>query len=324
MIYKESKKSGATRSLSEFIVRTDYSELPSDAIGAAKKMILDTLGCGIAGTVISRNEVEPVLKLIADLGNTAECSLLVSGKKTSWLNAILVNGTFCHSIDYDDTRAGLTTHIGAVVVPTVLSIGEKLGASGRDVISAAVIAYEVVYRISNAVMPSHYHFWHSTGTNGTFGAAAATAKLLGLNIEKTELALGVAADQASGLISCIEFGDLTKSLHAGLTAAKGALAAMLIRNGATGPKGILEYNRGYCHAFSKEPKIETILTDLGKSYDIVNNAPKSFPAVLGSHCAIAATLKIVKANRVSADEFKAWVTGPGADSLPDNYIHHRQ
>jgi len=302
MINRKSIKFGVTRRLSEFVVKTAYPDLPVEAIRAAKKMILDTVGCGVAGTMISRREVSPVLGLINDLGDTDDCSLWASSRKTSWLNAIVVNGTYCHSIDYDDTRAGLATHIGAVVVPTVLAIGEKLGASGKDILLAAVVAYEVVYRISRAIMPTHYHFWHSTGTNGTFGGAVATAKLLGLNTDQVEQTIGIAADQASGLISCIEFGDLTKSLHAGLTAAKGAIAAMLVHNGASGPERILEYERGYCYAFSKEPKIETIIADLGKSYDIVNNAPKFYPSVLGSHCAIAAALKIVKENDIQVDD----------------------
>jgi 2-methylcitrate dehydratase PrpD len=291
-----------TRKLAEFVVRTSYEDLPKEAVEAAKMMILDTLGCGIAGDVLSKEEITPVLKTIEEMGGKEECTLLVSGPKTCWFNAIIGNGTLMHSIDYDDTRPGPLTHTGAILVPSVLALTEKLGTSGKEAILAAVLGYEVVFRIGSSVMPTHYDFWHSTGTNGTFGGAVVAGKLLGLKVDEMEMALGIAADQASGLISCIEFGDLTKNLHAGLTSAKGALSAMLVRNGATGPKGILEYPSGYCNAYSKKPMIEKIVHDLGKSFDIMNNCPKFYPSVLGSHCAIEATLKLVRANNISADE----------------------
>lgn len=291
-----------TKKLAEFVAGTKYGDLPVEAINAAKNMIMDTLGCGIAGYVISQEEVEPVIKLCDEIGGNAESTVIVKGSKTSWFNAILINGTLMHSIDYDDTRPGPLTHTGAVVVPALLTMGEKLGSSGKDIILAAVLGYEVVFRIGSSVMPSHYQFWHSTGTNGTFGGTAVAGKLLRFNVEQIEKSLGIAADQASGLISCIEFGDLTKSLHAGLTSAKGVLAAMLMKYGATGPRGILEYPRGYCHAYSKEPTFEILVEDLGASFDIANNCPKCFPSVLGSHSAIQATLKLVKENNILSDE----------------------
>jgi 2-methylcitrate dehydratase PrpD len=293
---------GATERLAEFVVHARYEDLPPEATQAAKLMFLDTLGCGIAGSIIAAKEVTPVLKVLESMGGKEECTLLGSDKRDSWFNAIIINGTFMHSIDYDDTRPSLSTHIGAVLVPSILAVGERVSATGKDAILAAVLGYEAVSRIASSIMPSHYHFWHSTGTNGTFGGAVAAGKLLGFDTDEMELALGIAADQASGLISCIEFGDLTKSLHAGLTSAKGVLAAMLVKNGATGPRGILEYPKGYCNAYSREPKLEKIINGLGDSFDIVHNAPKYYPTIIGSHCAIAATLKLVKEHDIAAAE----------------------
>jgi len=291
-----------TRKLAEFVVRTTYEDLPKAVVEAAKRMILDTVGCGIAGTFYAKKEVAPVQKVIEEIGGKEDCTLIVSGKKTSWFNAILVNGTCMHAIDYDDTRPGPITHTGAVVVPAVLALSENLKSSGKDAILAAVLAYEVVVRIAGSVMPSHYNFWHSTGTNGTFGGAAVAGKLLKLNIDEMEMALGIAADQASGLISCLEFGDLTKSLHGGLTAAKGVLSAMLVKKGASGPKGILELPEGYCDAYSQNPVTEKIVYDLGTSFDIVNNCPKYYPSILGGHCIIAAILKLVRTHNILSDD----------------------
>ena len=290
-----------TRRLAEFLVKAKYEDLPIEAVRAAKNMILDTLGVGIAGSVASREEVAPVTRVAEEMGGREECTLIGSGKKTSWFNAILVNGTWMHSLDYDDTRPCLFIHTGAVVVPAVLALGEKLGISGREAVVAAVLGHEVIFRIADAVMPTHYEFWHSMGTNGTFGAAAVAGRFLGLNEDEMERALGIAADQASGLVSSVE-GNLTKSLHGGLTAAKGVLSAMLVKWGATGPKAILESPRGYCHAYSKKPDLTRITSGLGKSFDIVKNCPKFYPSILCSHCAIQATLKLIKENNIAADE----------------------
>jgi 2-methylcitrate dehydratase PrpD len=231
------ERADITRRLAEFVVQTTYADLPPEALHAAKMLFMDTLGCGIAGSVFAEKELAPVFKVAAEMGEKEESTLLASAKKSSWFNAIFVNGTLMHSIDYDDTRPSLSTHIGAVLTPSILAMGEKLGTSGKDAILAAVLGYEVVSRIAFSVMRSHYDFWHSTGTNGTFGGAAAAGKLLGLDGDEMEVALGIAADQASGLKYCVKFGDLTKSLHGGLTAAKGVLAAMLVKHGATGPIG---------------------------------------------------------------------------------------
>jgi 2-methylcitrate dehydratase PrpD len=281
-----------TRKLAEFVVSTRYKDLPGEAVEAAKMMILDTLGVGVGAYVTSKQEVDPVVKVAEDIGGKEESTVIVSGRKTSWFNAIFINGTFMHSLDYDDTRPGLFIHTGAVVVPSVLALCEKLGNSGKEAILAAVVGHEVIFRIASSVMPTHYRFWHSMGTNGTLGASAVAGKLLGLNLDEMEKALGIAADQASGLVSSVE-GNLTKSLHGGLTSAKGVLSAMLAKYGATGPKGILENPRGYCNAYSEKPDLRRIILDLGKSFDIVNNCPKFYPSILCSHCAIQATLRIV-------------------------------
>lgn len=247
------KSQDVTKRLAEFVVRTTYEDLPPEIVKAAKIRMLDMLGCGIGGYALSKEAVAPVFQVAEDMGGKKECTLFVSGKKTSWFNAILCNGTLMHSIDYDDTRSSVITHIGATVVPSTLALAEKLGASGKEMILATVLGYEVVFRVGSSVMPSHNEFWHGTGTNGTFGGAVAVGKLLGLSADEMEKALGIAADQASGLVRCVEFGDLTKSLHGGLTSAKGALSAMLSKHGATGPREILEYPKGYCHAYSREP-----------------------------------------------------------------------
>jgi 2-methylcitrate dehydratase PrpD len=131
-----------TRKIAEFVVSTRYEDLPGEAVEAAKMMILDTLGVGVGAYVTSKHEVDPVVKVAEDIGGKEESTVIVSGRKTSWFNAIFINGTFMHSLDYDDTRPGLFIHTGAVVVPSVLALCEKLGNSGKEAILAAVVGHD--------------------------------------------------------------------------------------------------------------------------------------------------------------------------------------
>ena len=119
-------EAGVTKQLADFVVNTRYEDLPPEAIKSAKTMILDTLGCGIAGYFFSKKDVAPVFEIIEEVGGNENCTLLVNGKKTSWFNAILGNGTLMHSIDYDDTRSTALTHVGVVVVPAALTVQNNL------------------------------------------------------------------------------------------------------------------------------------------------------------------------------------------------------
>ena len=242
--------------------------------------------------------------------------MFLEGLKTSSPQAALVNGTLVHTIDFDDTHLGSIAHLGASVVSSTLALGEKLKADGPSLITAMVVAYEVAGRIGKAVMPSHYKYWHPTATLGIIGAATAASKLLGLKAEQAEQAISLAADASSGMRYCIDFGDYSKSLHPGLAAWKGIMAAQIIHRGASGPKGLLEYKSGFCEAYSDEPNLKALTDGLGSSYEISQDSLKAFPTILCSHTPIQGTIKLMKAHNllledVEAIRFRVTPTAPG-------------
>ena len=207
--------------------------------------------------------------------------------------AALANGILANAADFDDTHKRALLHTGSVVVPPALALGEERGLSGAEILTAIVAGYEVAVRVGMAVMPTHYRFWHSTATNGTFGAAAASASALGLDSQGALMALGAAGTQAAGLNTFFTYGDMTKSLHPGKASFNGVLSARLASVGGTSPPTILEHEKGYLNAYSLEPKAEALTKGLGTTWEILENGFKFFPSILASHAAIQATLDVI-------------------------------
>ena len=170
-----------TETLANFIVETHYEDLPSGVIELVKNALLDTLACGIAGYTLEEDSLKPVLGIVKALGGEKDASVIVDGFKTNCLHAALANGSLIHSIDFDDTHQAALTHTSSVMVPAAISLGEKLGASGKDIILAIALGFEAATKVGQSVMPELVKFWHSTALNGTIGAAAIGGKLLHLN-----------------------------------------------------------------------------------------------------------------------------------------------
>jgi 2-methylcitrate dehydratase PrpD len=291
-----------TKQLAQFVVDHSYSSISADIRKLAKLTIIDALGCCIAGYHEARQECEWIVELVRELGGKPDCSVFMNGFRTSAPFAALVNGTMIHSIDFDDTHMGSISHFSASLVPTVFSLAEKLKADGPALLEAFVIGFEVGGSVGRRMMPSHYRFWHPTSTFGSLASAAAASKLLGLDALQTEHAIGLTADQAGGLRYGIDKGDFSKSLHPGFAAMQGVMLALLVRKGANGPKGILEYPTGFCLALSEEPDIEKIVDGLGKPYEITANSLKVYPTILISHSSIQAVLAMIEEHNVECSD----------------------
>ncbi len=307
---------GATQVLAEYVNKTSFSALPKEVVRKAEGIILDTLGCGIAGYTLASHEFHWILDLVKEMGGNPQSTVFLEGMKTSTPQAALVNGVLIHTVDFDDTHMGSISHLGASVVSSTLAMGEKVGADGPSLIAAIVLAYEVAGRIGRAIMPSHYKYWHPTGTLGTIATAVSSSKLLGLKTEQMEQAISLAADGASGMRYCIDFGDFSKSLHPGLSAWHGIMAAQIIRRGAVGPKGLLEYKSGFCEAYSDEPNLKALTESLGTFYEIANDSLKAFPTILCSHTPIQGTIKLMKGKNLRLEDvdsihFRLTPTAPG-------------
>jgi 2-methylcitrate dehydratase PrpD len=292
---------GLTRELASFTAEKTYQDLPDEVIEQTKLILLDTLGCGLGGYTLAAHEVSWMLKLVKEQGGAGASTVLCDGFKTSPAFAALANGAMIHSVDFDDTHMGSTGHLGSSLLATIFAVGELLNSNGKDMITAFTLGFEVAARVGRCVMPSHYDFWHPTATFGGIAAAVASAKLMGFNADKMELAIGHAADQAGGLRYCIEKGDFSKSLHPSFAAMKGVLVAQLVAIGATGPTGLLEYPSGFCNAYSTAPKFEQLTANLGKNYEIMNDRLKFYPTIQCSQAPIQAALSLAEKNRLNSD-----------------------
>jgi 2-methylcitrate dehydratase PrpD len=221
----------------------------------------------------------------------------------------------------DDVHNETQSHPGVAVIPAALAVAEELeGVSGRDLISAIVAGYEVMGRVGRAVMPDSYKYWHTTGTAGTFGAAAAAGKLLGLDHEQMVFCFGSAGTQAAGLFEFLRDGTNSKTLHAGKAAFNGVLSAELSKEGFTAAYKILEGEKGFLKAMSKELKPHLLTDNPGKTLVMDVNSFKPYACCRWCHPAIGAALKIFAEHRIDHIEVESIHirTGDRALAVVDN------
>jgi len=288
-----------TRTLAEFVADLRYEDLPQPVVDQACRIVVDTVGCAISAWAEDPAKSHIALEVAKLYARDDGASVIGSaGVKSQPAFAALANGILANAADNDDTHKRALLHTGSVVVPPALALAQTERLSGRDLIVALVAGYEVAVRVGMAVMPTHYRYWHSTATNGTFGAAATAAKALKLDADGVQRALGLAGTQAAGLNTFFESGDMTKSIHPGKAAFNGILSAQLAQLGATSPPAILEHPKGYLNAFSTEPKPQKLVEGLGTTWEILQNGFKYFPSILASHSPIQATLAIVQKHAI--------------------------
>ncbi|MFH1087879.1 MAG: MmgE/PrpD family protein, partial [Chloroflexota bacterium] len=241
-----------TRKLVEFIVGVNYESLPASVVEMAKLCILDTVGVGLFGSQTKWANV------VAGLATRARCqgdsALWGHDMRTAPEYAALVNGTGAHGIEMDDRKPPYDAHTGAIVIPTALAAAESGGIDGKKFITSVVVGYESAYRVGKAVPKQLERGIHAPAHKGIWGATAAASKALGLDVERSLNAFGIAGYMASGLW---EFSQdpqraTVKRLHGGWPAHSGVMAALLARDGLTGPATVLEGKYGYCRVYAGE------------------------------------------------------------------------
>jgi len=277
-----------TAKIAKFVVDTAYEKLPSKAVETAKLAVRDCLGVALAG---SKEEDAKICAAIARQESAKEESTVIGqGFKSSALQAAFANGTAAHAMDFDHsfTLMGQPT---APIIPATFALGESLGANGRQLIEAYAAGFEVTGKLAHALRDSRHGGWHAPSTLGSFGAAAACAKLLGLSAAQVEMALGIAASMASGVVC--NFGTMTKPLHVGLGARNGVLAAKLAQSGFTANAKAIEAAVGFFDMFHDATPIRNeALEELGQSYALVSDGIRIKPYPCGglTHQAIDAVL----------------------------------
>lgn len=262
--------------------------VPVQVGDAVIRHLLDGLGTAVAAA--RQGLAAPSLRVAADLGGPAEATLLGTGARVSAPAAALATGTLVHALDFDDTHAGGLVHATSVVLPTVLAVGEQVGASGEECLVAAVAGYEAVCRIAGAA-PHAFHArgLHATSVSGVLASALVAARLMGLDRETTVNALGIAGSQAGGLLEFLATGSSTKQLHPGLAAQSGILAARLAAAGADGPASVLEGERGLYAALADARVPAGAVTDgLGETWQSARITIKPYPSCQLMHAALDA------------------------------------
>lgn len=290
-----------TAPLAQFAATLRYEDLPQPVVHQACRFFLDAVGCAIGSAREDERKAGLAVKMVEGLGSTGLASVIGGGRANPAM-AALGNGFLVNATDNDDTHKRALAHIGSVVMPAALAMVETMKGNGRDLITALVAGYEVTARVGMAVMPTHYRFWHSTATNGTFGAAAAAGRVMGLDGDQMRTAFGFAGTQAAGLNTFFESGDDSKSLHPGKAGLNGVLSAQLAAMGVTSPPDIFGHPKGYLAAYSLEPKPEMLSRGLGSEWMILDNGFKYFPSILASHSPIGATLDIVENHAPVAED----------------------
>lgn len=242
------RKSSIEAKLAEFVADLRFEKLSAEVVHDAKYRVLDWLGSALAGVRYKPSLL--VTNMIRSCGGTPQATVLKAGLKVSAPQAAFANGTIGHAAEFDDGHRQAITHPGAIAVPTSLAVAESLGRTGKEMLAAVVAGYEVMIRLGSAINPSHYRVWHTTGTCGAFAAAASAASLFKLDKRQVQMALGIAGTMASGLQET--FGTHAKPLNAGHACQSGIQAALLARDGFTGPDAILVGPKGFIAATSPD------------------------------------------------------------------------
>jgi 2-methylcitrate dehydratase PrpD len=321
---------GLTAGVSRFVTGAELDAVPTAVIRAAKQSILDGLGLAVAGA-----RAEGVAIAAAEVASydcrAGSATVLGSGTRLPPRFAAFLNGMAIHADDYDDTQLavlpdrvyGLLTHPTAPVLPAVLAIAERDGASGADLLAAYLVGVEVESAIAESISPRHYEAgFHTTGTVGTFGAAAGAARLLGYDPATTAAALALAGSQASGLRE--NFGTMTKPFHAGHAAEGGLVAAALAGRGFTTAPDILEARRGFFSAAGGGYDPAKVTAGLGAPWTFADPGVsiKPFPSGSLTHPAMTAFLDLKRAHDLRAQDVAEISVGTNRH-MPNALIHHR-
>jgi 2-methylcitrate dehydratase PrpD len=295
---------GETRILADFAAGLSFEAIDRDLVDRFKKYLLDAIGCGLHGT--SQPWAKIVARYVKEQKGTREATLWLQNFRGPSANVALGLGVMIHSFDLDDYH-NAKIHPGAPVIPAALSMGEAIGAPGRDVLTAMVAGYETMIRVSLATGPnaSRLKGWHLTGTTGTFGAAAAAGSLLELTGDEMASALGMAGTQSAGLWAFLADGAMSKRFHPGRAAQSGVMAAHLAQKGFRGPTKILEAkDGGFCRATSDEIDLSLITHDLGTYFVSGETSIKPYACCASSHSAVDAILAVLKEHPLQVSEIE--------------------
>jgi 2-methylcitrate dehydratase PrpD len=288
-----------TRGLAGFIAGLSYEAVPEAVRQRAKLLMLDAVGCALYGADLPWCRL--LQQTLARVDTTRECAVWGTALRLSAPHAALANGTAVQGFELDDVHRAGVLHVGAVVLPALLAVAELTKRlSGKEFLAAALAGYETGPRVGLCMGPEHIgQGWHSGATVGVFAAAAAAARALGLDRDRTVHALGIAGTQAAGLMAA-QYGAMVKRMHAGRAAQSGLYAALLAQAGFTGIANVFEAPYGgFCTTFSRSTdrfRLEELTAGLGQTWQTLGVALKFYACVGSNHTTLDA-LREMRAER---------------------------
>ncbi|MBB1629315.1 MmgE/PrpD family protein [Cupriavidus sp. UME77] len=290
-----------TRQLCDFLARFTLADVPADVVERTKDLFLDWIASAIAGK--DAPAVRKLQEFVAAMGpQQGPAEVLVDRRRTSPYFAALINGASSHVVEQDDVHNGSVLHPAAVVFPAVIAAAQAEGKSGAEVLLASIAGYEAGIRIGEFMGRSHYRVFHTTGTVGTLAAAAAVAKLYGMDAEGINQALGSAGTQAAGLWEFLRDAADSKQLHTAKAAADGLMSAWIARAGFTGAKRILEGPQGMAAGMSSDANPAALTDGLGKRWATAETSFKFFASCRHTHPAADALKDLMLREKISADQ----------------------
>jgi 2-methylcitrate dehydratase PrpD len=326
--FRESQ--GLTSYVARFVVETTFENIPKEVVPLGKKSILDGFGLALAGSKAKTGEL--CRQYVRSLGLHEGKSVIIgSSIKTAPRFAAFANGISIHADDYDDTQLssekdrvyGLLMHPTVPVLPPIFAIAEQREVSGKDFLLAYHLGTEVECKIAEAICPRHYQDgFHTTGTCGPFGSAAACSRLLRFDLPKTLNAFAIAASRSAGLRE--NFGTMTKPLQAGQAAESGFVASELAAIGWNAAEQILEAQRGFFHAYGNSYEPSLILNKLGNPWTFASPGVsiKPYPSGSLSHPAMTEMMRLIEAHDIKPSEVASVEVGANHNMTAALLHHH--
>ena len=289
--------------LAAFAAELRFEQIPAPVLRRAEDLLLDWLGSSLAGR--NSRAVQSIAKFAAtmgpvDLQGPGSAEILISRRRSTPLFAAMVNAAASHVAEQDDVHNGSVFHPAAVVFPPALAVAQAIGASGRELLTAAVAGYEVGIRIGEFLGRSHYRVFHTTGTAGTVAAAAAVGHLLKLDAQTMLNAFGSAGTQAAGLWEFLRDAADSKQLHTANAAANGLTAAYLAADGFTGARRILEGPQGMAAGMSSDADPSRLTDRLGQRWALAETSFKFHASCRHTHPAADALQQVMSEHQLKA------------------------
>ncbi|HZQ61972.1 MAG TPA: MmgE/PrpD family protein [Casimicrobiaceae bacterium] len=289
--------------LASFASRLSFDSLPAHVVARTEDLLLDWAASALAGRGARPVEtIEAFARAMGPVDGPAE--VLISRRRTTPYFAAMVNAAASHMVEQDDVHNGSVFHPGTVVFPPVLAMAQALRASGREIIAASVVGYEVGIRVGEFLGRSHYKVFHTTGTAGTVAAAAAVGRLLHLSPEQMLHAFGSAGTQAAGLWEFLRDAADSKQLHTAKAAADGFLAAWLAHDDFTGAQRIFDGPQGMAAGMSRDANPERLNDRLGERWALAETSFKFHASCRHTHPAADALLALMREQRLTSDQVK--------------------